>query len=296
MEDLKSELNELQWLNYFAESCFLNPFSSNQNFSTLGYIPLIYPKISNNQYDVDFLLYHKNLKISLLVEVKGENGIEENHFQQLERYSSYSKLSIEKFLQNAEIEKPTVERIITCIAYRKDTLNNCLSSSSCITLLDRFKQDFLVLSMNPSNFILCENPEIIDWDDNLKNLLINGISLSFTPKRRIIMTEKPGIKMLIVGIMDFLIEKFSSGIKIPIYHFDKNEFIENMIHSTFSIEKLNNAILYFHLNKYCGYSNHKFVFNYEQVMNLFRERDKFIENLIVTIYPNKKLDRFVNLA
>lgn len=278
MGDLESEITELDWLNLFCSSIEGKPdIQKHLCLLDLGYIPQFFSEFKFNEHSggeirasPDVILWKENNNIVLIIEVKGENSVEEEHLNnQLDKYKKIPLYDIQELLRNAfENSEISITQVYVGIIYRKETIEDCYLSDDCQNRLNRIMQDFLLLTQSHGEELRIHNANIIDFDADLRDLLIEGINLPEYPPRTFYLGSEPSLEGVIWGIINFVHDKFYEG----------NDIIQQEIHP---IELRDNVFSYSHINltrmlrafqfledlKLCKNQDKKYIFNFEEFPN-----------------------------
>jgi len=284
MGDLDSETTELFWLNIFYVAAIGTP-SSDECLRNLDYEIIAFPKFKifrgtedETLITPDFLLWNKENKIALLIEVKGENSVNEENLDQLKKYREISIQQIQTRIRNIKEDLTIIiNDFYYGIAYRKETIDSCINSQECIERLNVIKENNLVIILNPGEKMKSLNIDYIDFDQRLRDVLDYGISLPQSPPSIIKMTENPCLKGVLWGIINYVHDRFFDGTETHKLELNPIILRNNFNYTRVKTRKLEQALtILFDLNL-CRIKapNHQFKFeDFENFEKVIREIDK----------------------
>lgn len=135
----------------------------------------------------------------LLVEVKSGENVEEDHADQMKRYNQVGLEAAEAFLSNADVDY-SVSRVESCIVYDEEFLYKCREEwENCAKTLEPVESKVPVLSQKKGSTLQISGPEVFE-DDQLTEILSNGIPLPKAPQRNIFLSENAEKESLAVSI------------------------------------------------------------------------------------------------
>ncbi|TXT64262.1 MAG: hypothetical protein BAJALOKI1v1_590022 [Promethearchaeota archaeon] len=282
MGDLNSEVIELEWINLFYAAIQGKPSVNDEIdcFRKYNYTPFPFNKFNitveeegleiQKEVTPDFILWNREIEAVLIIEIKGENSVERSHLEQLNKYKEISIDEIQTRLRNATDDRTIIIKAsYTGIVYRKETIESCEKSENCIELLDIMKKDHLVFTQNHAERLILLNPNLIDFDEALKNGLSDGFPLPLNPMTLFYLTKSPCKKGVIWAIINYIYDRFYSGepideIRITPLNLRRDVFFYSDAKLNKIIEALENL---FRMN-ICSRIEREYIFNYNNLQDL----------------------------
>lgn len=304
MGDVQHEIDSLFWVNLFSSAVDGNPGTAGEDvpcFRTAGYRPFHAPTFTifkevegitkSVEKSPDYLLWHEESQVALIVEVKGENSIAEKHFTgQLHDYSLISQEAVESFLENNTGEEATIQHLHVGIVYRDDIYENCLQSDECVERIQRYGNDFLLLVQAPGGHVTCINPEFVAFHELLREYLERGIPLPENPRMEYFVVDNPCTKGIIHGLFEYLIDRVFCGeelAELTLTPLSLRNSVFPYIHVKHAVQKCRNALEYYREHKFCRFVDEEFVFSSDHVEDLAKKQVEFHETLLQYACPAK---------
>jgi len=285
MGDLNSQITELDSINLFSTSIEgMADITLHSSFKMLNYnsyyflrfkIPIIENNIEKQKIiSPDVLLWNNEKELALIIEVKGGNSIDEENVNQLEKYEQISVRQIQTRLRNIK-DNPTitVKRKYIGIVYNESTIESCRQSKACIERLENLIGKYMVFTQSLGGLLRILNQNSLDFDTQLKKILIDGINLPMNPPRTIYLTDTPCLKGVIWGIVNYIHDSFFSGEEIDEIVIDPFELKRrDFSYSRVKASRLRLALEYLTEFRLCIRDENNYIFefnNFDNPLNIF---------------------------
>lgn len=160
----------------------------------------------------DFVLF--NQETLLLVEVKAGRNINKRHIEQVNDYSKIGLEGAENFLADTDVENQSnLKRVESCIVYPEDIVEKCHGEwDNCSETLSKIANEVPVLTQKRGSELKFESNQKFE-DEQLNEILKDGIDLPKVPRRDIFLSEGVEKESLAVSIcqdivLNNLIDRF----------------------------------------------------------------------------------------
>lgn len=238
-QKIKSELDSL---NLFY-SAITGRSDARNGFYRMGFEDFIHIKLKGREVSdnprPDFVLLKD--EYMCIVEVKSGKNIDDRHYNQSQRNSSFSIEGLRDYFREYHNKTVEIREFDSLFVYYEETLKECMEHENCKENLENIMEDSIVLSQKRGD-------KLTYWEENgpvshsqLDRALEEGIGLDEAPKKEIKIVDDPELENVVYYLTRKLLDHLKEEKEIILSHRDAYDLIPNHI-SNCSLDRVRNAL------------------------------------------------------